>query len=291
MSTFALEQLKHVKSDMLGLVPPELLEGREYSIPGDKVELIHESHERGGDAVTLDPTLLTALFREGLDKGFANSESDHYALDRWLAPRLHAALRVPRRVASDRRFWAWVAMRFGYEYVFARFKDSDESVTPWRFTGDLLRNGVSRLWWAAEMLRNGSDYSAVDLCLRRVVTAQYALELKYSWFRPAAIAFATVAEGKPPLSSDLMTKLSKRANAYLPIMPLEAMGYYDSDDSFDAVWWTGAISQEELFSVDDPEGPSDGVVSGEALATLGEFFTQVAEEIRLAEEDATEKQA
>jgi len=180
-------------------------------------------------------------------------------------------------------------MRFGYEYVFERFKDGGGRVSAWRLTGDLLRNGVSRLWWAAEMLRDASDYSAVDLGLRRVVTAQYALELKYSWFRPAAVAFAKVVEeSDPPMSSSLMTKLSTRANAYLPIMPLEAMGYYDSADTFDSSWWTGSISREELLSEALPEGPTDGGISADSLKTLKDWFTEVAEEIRRAEDSGEE---
>jgi hypothetical protein len=280
-----LEQVKRVTNELLGAVPVELLEGREHTIPADRVELIAERHEPGGSVISLDPNLLTTLFREGLELGFANSESDQYALDRWLAPRLHHALRVSRRVASDRNFWAWIAMRFGSKYVFSRFSDGEGRVSAWRFTGDLLRNGVSRLWWAAEMLRNGPDYAAVDLGLRRVVTAQYALELKYSWFRPAAIAFTRVTErGPTPLSSDMMTQLSKRANTYLPIMPLEALGYYDEGDGFDSAWWTGSISREELLSEELSAGPTDGVVAPEALKALEAWFSDVVDELRRAEE-------
>src|SRR5690348_7690949 len=30
--------------------------------------------------------------------------------DAWAAPRVHAALRLPRREAADPRFWAWLAV-------------------------------------------------------------------------------------------------------------------------------------------------------------------------------------
>ncbi len=56
---------------------------------------------------------------------------------------------------------------------------------------------VSRLWWGAEMVRNGPSYEDVPRVFSRVRTAEFALELSYSRYRPAAIAFTRVADGCP----------------------------------------------------------------------------------------------
>lgn len=137
---------------------------------------------------------------------------------------------------------------------------------------------LSRLWWAAEMTRNGEDYSAVDPCLRRVRTAQWALELKYSWYRPAAIAFVEVAEGLDggsKLSDEEMERLSVRANAYLPLAPLEAIGFDDSDEREDVEWWGSSPTREQLMAKEPPDGPKDGVASRAGIDALGAWFRYV----------------
>ena len=116
-------------------------------------------------------------------------------MDPWLAPRLHAALRIPRRIAADRGMWTWLAL-LCHNYIEARFRKKKKRVHPWRYRGEWHRNGISRLWWGAEMTRNGPDYIDVETCFGRTRTAEFALELMYSWNRPAAVAFARVAEGK-----------------------------------------------------------------------------------------------
>jgi hypothetical protein len=230
----------------------------------------------------LEHDLIGELFEHALGLGHANDSSDEYQLDRWLAPRLHSLLRVPRRIASQRRFWAWIAMKYGAAYVFQRF--GDDGIAPsWRFTGDLLRNAVSRLWWAAELLRDGSSYSAVDLGLRRVRTAQFALELKYSWLRPAAVGFVSIAEDPSDrLTDNEMKALSVRANVYLPLMPLEAICLSATADVPDDVWWGSAPTKTDLLSSKPPAGPNDGVVDQSALASVMKWYGDVLREEREA---------
>jgi hypothetical protein len=257
--------------------PSAILKGMYVKIPPDKLTQI--SHDFGDEfePPQLDKDLVRSLFLKGAEIGYANDSSDDYALDRWLAPRVHAAIRLPRRITSDRTFWAWIAMALAPEYVFRRW-ESGGKLNSWRLTGELLRNGVSRLWWAAELLRNGPDYSAVDLGLKHVRTAQFALELKYSWYRPAAIAFVRVAEGKPRATDEQMTALSKRANAYLPLAPLEAIGFDDSEDELDSTWWGGCATLSELISDDPPLGPEDGYASKEAIESLEKWFQGILSE-------------
>ena len=250
-------------------VPADLLAGTPVAIESMLEEIEEGLGPRGGK-LELDHDLVRDLFEAGLAKEWSNDGRDEYRLDRWLAPRLHAAIRVPRRIAADARFWAWIASKFAVKYVHQRFA-RDGQVNAWRFTGPLLRNAVSRLWWAAEMTRNGADYTHTDHCLRRVRTAQWALELKYSWYRPAAIAFVQVAEGldgSARLGDEDMERLSVRANAYLPLAPLEAIGFDDPDDEDDRVWWEGVSTREELLATDPPAGPADGTTSASAVAAL-----------------------
>jgi hypothetical protein len=244
------------------------------------LEEITEQLDFSDQPVRLDNELIAHLFADALSKQWENDQTDHYRLDRWLAPRLHAAIRVPRRLAADRAFWAWIAMSFGAPYIHQRFQ-RDGVVNSWRFTGELLRNGVSRLWWAAELLRNGPDYADVDRGLRRVRTAEFALELKYSWYRPAAIAFVRVAEGsRPPLKDDELEALSRRANAYLPLAPLEAIGFDDPADVPDREWWMSQTTLAELNGDADPKGPKDGHAGSDAIDAIEKWYGEVLAEHR-----------
>ncbi|HYK01015.1 MAG TPA: DUF6339 family protein [Thermoanaerobaculia bacterium] len=218
----------------------------------------------------IDSTLLTAL----VDHATKNYEDDPDALDSWLAPRLHCAVRWSRRAASDPLRWSWLAVNYGHPYIQARWRAPRTGrVHTWRYTGELLRNGLSRLWWGAEMVRNGPDYGDVARLFRHVRTAQFALELRYSWYRPAAIAFTRVAEpeGKKPLSDDQKRVLSTRANAYLSTLMLEAMATVEGQTTkADEVWYESPPVLRQV--IDTPEGPDDGRVPDEATDRLVTWF-------------------
>ena len=233
----------------------------------------------------------------GIDGGLLSALQDHAmvrssdlvadvrnaSMDQWLAPRLHAALRIPRRLAVDRGFWAWLAIDHLAPYVHLRFRQPGADATAaWRFTGDLLRNGVSRLWWGAEMVRNGSSYEYVPRVFRRVRTAQFALELRYSHYRPAAIAFTRLVEPLPTsdadgFDDDRMKSTSKRINAKLATRSLEAIaGFHGVDDDPPAAWYLERPTIGDLTSDDLPSGPEVEDVPEEVLRDLEAWFRSLA---------------
>jgi len=213
-------------------------------------------------------------------------------MDPWLAPRLHCALRIPRRIAVDDGMWAWLAFQ-NREFVEARFRKGREKVHPWRYRGIWSRNALARLWWGAEMTRNGADYSAVELCFARTRTAQFALELMYSWDRAAAIAFVRVVEGAdglPRLSDELTRALSTRLKVYLALRSLDTFGNGEEEDTeeFDAQWASHRPSFAALAraEVEDLTGPSNGTCSSARIDALEEWFRSIVDEAALEQETA-----
>lgn len=203
--------------------------------------------------------------------------------DAWLAPRFHFLFRVSRRAAADRGMWAWLALAICREYVKWRFPEA----TAWRYYGDLLRNAVSRLWWGAEMVRNGPSYECVPIVFSRVRTAQFALELGYSRYRPAAIAFTRVAEGVgsgEKLNDPMMKDLSKSINAYLSLTALEARGLSEDDTSIVDDNWRKhhpSLTEVQKAEIASLRGPNDGMVSEGAIRSLEEWFREIAQEITI----------
>lgn len=229
-----------------------------------------------GRTIEFDEELLGAVLEEGIDR----YEDDINRLDAWLAPRIHNVIRVPRRIASDRRFWAWIAIEFGRDYIKHRFSNGEGSaIKEFRFTGTHLRNGVSRLWWSAELARNGRDYEPVAQVLSAVRIAQFALELRYSWYRPAVIAFARICADRK-LTDAKMQALSVRVNAYLGTRPVELIGLDETAaEDYDAEWWAGTPpSKKQLFD-GKFEGPDDGRASEVAIEELMNWFGEVLKEM------------
>ena len=248
-----------------GSLPPVAREAR--------VELANEF-----PGTDIDPALLAALQHHvlGLSPD-AKPDERNATMDQWLAPRLHAALRIPRRLAADRGFWAWLAIDHFADFVHLRWRPSDGAPTSaWRFTGEVLRNGVARLWWGAEMVRNGNSYEYVPLVFGRVRTAQFALELRYSHHRPAAIAFTRVVErwtASEALEDERMKATSKRINAQLTTRSLEAIaGFHDADEDPPDDWYRDRPSLESLTADELPVGPETDAVPEEALVRLEAWF-------------------
>jgi hypothetical protein len=206
-------------------------------------------------------------------------------IDSWLAPRLHNSVRLPRRLAADGGIWVWLALQCP-EIIEARFGKTEGKVHPWRYRTVWSRNALARLWWGAEMTRNGPSYADVRHCFARTRTAQFTLELMYSWSRPAAIGFARVAEGVdegPRLTDTQMKALSTRLKVYLSLRSLE-LGQVDREDTeeFDSEWASHTPSLTSLLSPDlaSLSGPANGACEEPVIVGMCEWFRQIVSELK-----------
>lgn len=244
-------------------------------------EPIDETYGPEDAAVEVDLLTVRGLVGHAVGQDWSDSE-----LDQWLAPRLHYTLRIPRRVAGDEGFWTWLAIEGGNSYVLRRWLGKGASdpdvVTMFRYTGPILRNALGRLWWGAEMVRDGPSYEYVPPVFARVWTAEYALELRYSWYRPAPIAFTRVAEGLdggPQLTTNEAKELSKRVNSYLSLRCLEGIGFDETvDEEWDLDWLARRPSLKEVLEA-DLRGPEDGFASQEAIEALARWFRSLSAEL------------
>jgi hypothetical protein len=135
----------------------------------DGIETTHRlqepvAHSDGSpiDLVTVDH-LMAALGSPDLEQPWA---ADRTVVDRWLAPRLHYALRLTRTQAADRNLWAWLAVRY-HAFVTWRWSDAKGVVAEDRWDGPVHKQALMRLWWGAELFRDGTDYGPVDRAFLR----------------------------------------------------------------------------------------------------------------------------
>lgn len=120
-------------------------------------------------AVTLDravgpPPLLTgldSLMVAAHNRKLDGEWPDRARSDRWLAPRIHYVLRLFRGEAAERGVWQWVAMRYPW-YVEWRWGNREGAVADDRWWGPIHKQAFARLWWGAEIFRDGADYRPVE---------------------------------------------------------------------------------------------------------------------------------
>ena len=99
-------------------------------------------------------------FRTIVEKAMERFAADPTASDSWLAPRVHATLRLTRREAADPRVWDYLAVIVAPDYVRWRWGGADGTQPKAaRFVGPEYKQALARLWWGAEMTRNARDYT------------------------------------------------------------------------------------------------------------------------------------
>lgn len=154
--------------------------------------------------------------RNLLDEAMARFQDNRVSADGWLAPRLHATLRMTRAEAADSRRWNFLAMLVGADYVVWRHKGLEAAAAA-RFSGPHYTQAFARLWWAAELFRNGEDYRPVTrACLVQDVL-NTTMRLDVIDHRPTAQAILRVLDrllgAGTPRPGDQINALSSAINA------------------------------------------------------------------------------
>jgi len=217
--------------------------------------------------------------------------------DAWLAPRVHATLRLTRREAADMELWSYLAMIEFPEYVRWRWG------TPaplGRFVGSETNQALARLWWGAELTRNGSDYSAVEKAFE-------AQDIPNTWFRldafhhrPAALAALRVMDDLKggPLPNGTQVKRTRKINMLatafntaLSTTVLDAVVPPHGEDADAVLEWVDREVDETLMLNELPTGPDDESVSDEAVAAADKLIRSLAEGAGLFYETSVERPA
>jgi hypothetical protein len=231
-----------------------------------------------------DPRWEVEPLRELVEDAMHEFQDNRTQADAWLAPRLHAALRLTRREAADRRLWNHFALAVAPDYVAWRHlstpasEQSESRINPARFKGAPDRQCFSRLWWAAEMFRNGGDYSPA-------VTACASQELIHSALKRALIDHRPTAQALVRLLSDGIAATGREIEGLMTaINAAGATIVYDvlaPDEPRDPEvlrrWVAEAESAPPVPRRSLPVGPEEDPVLESSVATLTELFAELFE--------------
>lgn len=231
-----------------------------------------------GRAVSLEP-LRWVIEHAMKNKTVAESDS-------WLGPRVHAALRLTRREAADKWLWEYLTVVEFPDYVRWRWPQKDEQTgAPInRFIGNDITNSLARLWWIAELTRNGCDYASAVNALE---VSQYFVwqGLVYTHHRPAALASIGFLRdfGGLGASNPQIARMATAVNANLRTVCLDILVPNPPTDAEAVREWVADKVDATLLTGDElPVGPDETPVSDEHIATVRKFLDELAERSDLA---------
>jgi Family of unknown function (DUF6339) len=259
---------------------PELLQilnarGRKLLTPEDYANGVPpglSSHfEPFTRSVDLEP--LHAVLREAMERFDRPSRSDG-----WLAPRVHATLRLYRREAADMNLWYFLSAACR-DYVIWRWEDDEGVVDHRRITGRSERHALARLWWAAELIRNGTDYSPVEAAFELQTGIEFILSLDAFHNRATALAFSEVLltgnDGARVRDPDIKV-FARALNHVLTTVVLDDLvPDCGADGPALSEWMRGDPDETTMYDA-LPAGPDDGVVSADDIRRVTELIALAA---------------
>jgi hypothetical protein len=219
---------------------------------------------------------LRDAFEAGKDSWRSPADSD-----RWLAPRLHSALRISRALAADRGTWHWLAVAEWADYVEWRWGTGSQ-VAENRWYGPVNKQALARLWWAGELFRDGDDYSAVEAAFRNQDLVNSLLHRPVVRCRSAAVGMirALGADELEGLTSRRINDLARVLNLVTAGSPPEAQVGFQRDDIETALDWAMSDAPAPATWDQPLPGPAgqdttqDSVERGIALARHGVELAQ-----------------
>ncbi|WP_327088237.1 DUF6339 family protein [Nonomuraea sp. NBC_01738] len=214
--------------------------------------------------------------------------SERTTADAWIAPALHATLRLTRREAADSRIWNYLAIRLAPDYVYWRHlsRGNPPTVSRVRFSGPFHSQAFARLWWAAELFRDGSDYAPVVVACSNQDVLNTVLRLEVILHRPTAQAIIQLLRTGSIRTGRQLNALAQAVNTAGSTLSYEALApdsFRDPDSYQD---WIEELDSV-LVSYDSlPPGPPDGATRSASVDTLTTLFKQIYVEGPGAHENA-----
>ncbi|MFF3481802.1 DUF6339 family protein [Streptomyces sp. NPDC002701] len=270
------ERLGRLSDSVAGKVlTPSVVNGG----PLPQATLISNSTEPPDDSPRWNAAEVRALVEEAMERFIDERPTTS---DAWLAPRLHYTLRLTRAEASDSGLWNFIALRVAPDYVRWRWgKDRGGQVSvrqAARFSGRWDIQCFSRLWWAAELFRDGEDYRPVVVACSNQDVLNTVLRLNMNHHRPSAQALVELVEKKTVSTGREVNGLVKAAGAAGSTLTYEVIAPDEPKDYEALQQWIDAIESDPVWNPNSlPQGPIDGSVPYRSVQRLAEWFEELFE--------------
>lgn len=253
-----------------------LLEGRE-DVPSIALNKVAEPLP--GD----DERLRLRRVRDLIDHALERFRDERpTAADAWLAPRLHETLRLSRREAAEKRLWTYLSLGVAPDYVVWRHMPEPKAdasrrrVARDKFIGPHYKQTFARLWWAAELFRDGSDYRPVVTACGNQDMLNSALRLDVIDHRPTALALVRLMERGIVRTGREVNALTPAVNAAAATLMYDVIAPdVERDGESLREWIAGAESSLPSPRNHLPEGPEEVQAPEEAVEKLARHFEEL----------------
>lgn len=191
--------------------------------------------------------------------------------DQFLAVRLHAALRLTKREAASQDVWNFLAAYAFPDYVCWRWGKERQSALS--ITTSVKKHPFKRLWWGAEMFRNGPSYDSVAAAFARTDVANTLLATRVMNNRAVALAVLEFLQ-RHELGSRQVNPVSTQLNTAAVTVALDfACPNYSDSLELDAEWLREEPDLNEVLM--HPEGPQHGFASLEEIENASKMLDRV----------------
>lgn len=168
-------------------------------------------------------TLLEDLVEEEQLKG------NKPAIDGEIAPAVHDILDLSRREASIDGIWHYLTVLRYPEFVRYRW-DSKMGEKFLKGGEDIYSNALHRLWWMAEISRDGTDYDRTEQMLSMQELANDIADRWFARYRPITHACIDAlrpeaVESFEPANSAIASKTTTKLREKLTVVCAEALDY------------------------------------------------------------------
>ncbi|MFE7524269.1 DUF6339 family protein [Kitasatospora sp. NPDC057542] len=268
-----------------------LLTGRE-NVPSIKLNLVTEPLPHAERRGELRP--VRDLVEDAMAYCRANGLKATQA-DAWLAPRLHAALRLTRREAADPGFWNYLALGVAPDYVVWRHlaepKDGKPAkVAADRFRGPYHKQAFSRLWWAAELFRDGPDYAPVVAACGNQDILNTALRMSVINHRPTAQAIARLVAKGTVTGGREANALAGAVNASAATLMYDVIAPDAERESRPLLDWIDEAETARQVSRNAlPTGPEEERAPELSVSTLVDYFADLFADAPVRGREETEE--
>ncbi|MGP4002905.1 DUF6339 family protein [Streptomyces sp. 8N706] len=222
--------------------------------------------------------------------------------DAWLAPRLHATIRMTRAEASDPELWNFVALAVAPDYVVWRHKATSKksglspAATADRFTGPHYKHAFARLWWVAELFRDGGDYRSAEFACGNQDVLNTTLRLDVIDHRPTALAIVRVLEklalAGTPLLGDHANALSSAVNVAGSTLMYDVIAPDLPPDLHELQKWIHEAEVDPDVPWESlPDGPDDGRIPRSSVDTLVSQFEKLLDGVSIRQRKPKDEEA
>ncbi|GIE79388.1 hypothetical protein Aph02nite_53380 [Actinoplanes philippinensis] len=268
----------------LGRVEPSVRLTPAFRLGAEDLDIGQHLGEKPGRQHNLEP--VRVVLDEAMDRW---GHPDSAASDTWVGPRLHAALRLSRREASDRATWRFLGL-WAADYVRWRFgpepgqEDPEQAAKVERFVGPHSKQALARLWWMTETFRNGTDYSQAALALTNQDIINNLFRMSIANHRPTALAALAVLprskDGTSLPNGRAANALAKATNATASTLLLDLLAPDEQADVVARARWEAEASDYDARAYLDtlPEGPDDGEVPAESVELMKKLLSELLTE-------------